>query len=454
MIQTNLVEKLKIVLEVSKSSKLFIAVIGFIIALVLVAFTTTKKNANKAKIFYGLIYTAVIITIMVLYHESLGKMFDYMMDNFFIVLYFPNIAIYLAAIIATNIILLISIFNFKIPKLVKSINIIFYAVIHYLLALILNIITTKELDVFSQISIYGNKDAQALIELSSTIFIIWLAFLLLYKIIRIYQIKTKASNIPEREEREYKLPDTIIQVPVPKLVKSDHKKNTSQRKEDLTFITTLLDEQKLEKALLEQELEEASEKLRVAEEQLAANNLIIKTQDEENTKIRLEIDQKLKSAEEKISSYEEIIKTQDAEYTKIKLETDRKLKLAEEKIQSHEETIRNKDKEQQKLEQEQSHLQYEQIILQQEKAKLQQENEKLQEANIEVLDVRKNTPVDRATAIMNNLDTMFTLEDYKVLATILKAQQKKKNEQKLRDEIKKQEQLKFASLHEAYRSAR
>ena len=55
---------------------------------------------------------------------------------------------------------------------------------------------------------------------------------------------------------------------------------------------------------------------------------------------------------------------------------------------------------------------------------------------------------------MKSLDNMFTLEDYKVLATILKANQKKKSEQKLREEIRKQEQMKFAQLHEAYKSAR
>ena len=55
---------------------------------------------------------------------------------------------------------------------------------------------------------------------------------------------------------------------------------------------------------------------------------------------------------------------------------------------------------------------------------------------------------------MKNLDNMFTLEDYKVLATLLKEKQKKKNDQKLKEEIRKQEQLKFAQLHEAYKSVR
>ena len=68
------------------------------------------------------------------------------MNNFFIVLYFPNIAVYLAAIIIANIILLVSVFGFKTPKLVKTINVIVYAIIHYLLALVLNVITKNEIN--------------------------------------------------------------------------------------------------------------------------------------------------------------------------------------------------------------------------------------------------------------------------------------------------------------------
>ena len=55
---------------------------------------------------------------------------------------------------------------------------------------------------------------------------------------------------------------------------------------------------------------------------------------------------------------------------------------------------------------------------------------------------------------MKNLDNMFTLEDYKVLATILREKQRKKNEAKAKTEIRKLEQTKYTQLHEAYRSAR
>lgn len=431
MTQTTILDKLKIIFEVSKSSKLFIGVIIFIILLALVALTTTRKNAKRGKFIYGLAYATVLVAILVLYHDSLGKMFDYMMNNFFIVLYFPNIAVYLAAIIIANIILLVSVFGFKTPKLVKTINVIVYAIIHYLLALVLNVITKNDLDIFSQISIYGNAEAQAIIEFSSAIFMVWMVFLILYKMIRKYQLKGKEPvkrKVIVKKVRT--LPEGISEVPVPLFVKAQPRKEEPKAKtEDPVIIASLVDEHKLEKAALEQQLEEAAEKLRLAEEQLKIQETTLKIKAEESTK-----------REEEFNT---------------------KLQLAEEQIKIHEETIRRKVKENSKLEEEQTNLQYEQIALQQEKAKLQQEknklqqeNQKLQDSKVEVLETKEAPKVDATVAIMQNLDNMFTLEDYKILATILKDKQKKKNEQKLREEIKRQEQLKFASIHEAYRSTR
>ncbi len=399
MTQTTILEKLKMVFDVSMSSKLFIAVIAFIILLSILALTTNRKNIKRTKKIYMIVYAAIITAIIIFYHASLGKMFDYMMNNFFIVLYFPNVAIYLAAIIITNIILLISVFNLKTPKLVRNINIIVYSVIHYLLALVLNIITKNNLDIFSQISVYSNKNAQAIIELSSAIFMVWIVFLVFYKIIRKYQLK---DTVPVKKKVIIKkvraLPEGIQEVPVPLFVKAQPKKQEEVKKvEEPVIIQELVDDVKLQKEELEKQLEEANAKLRLAEEQIKVHEETIKIKEEEN------------------------------------------LRLEEEQIT---------------LEFEQTELQKEKAELQREKKKLQQENEQLKDAKVEVLDVKEESPKDKTLEIMKSLDNMFTLEDYKVLATILKANQKKKSEQKLREEIRKQEQMKFAQLHEAYKSAR
>lgn len=227
MEQLSFSEKLKVLVDVSSSSGICIASIVLLLFMAFLFLTTTKRNAKSSKKFYLTVYVVLIVSLMGIYSSSLKDMFDYMMNNFFIVVYFPNLAIYLAAIIATNIILWITIFNFKEDKLLKFLNTFIYCVIHYLLILILNIVTKNSLNVFDQTSVYSNHDALALIGLSSTVFIVWIIFLIIYKIIR----KRQKSHeiIPVRKVIHYKkkFPDSITSINTPDVIQGSLvKKNT------------------------------------------------------------------------------------------------------------------------------------------------------------------------------------------------------------------------------------
>lgn len=82
--------------------------------------------------------------------------------------------------------------------------------ITYIFILTLNIITTNQLDVFTQESIYGNKNVQALIELSSTIFVSWILFLVIYKLIRIYQMGKEEHTESILEEDKKEIPSESV----------------------------------------------------------------------------------------------------------------------------------------------------------------------------------------------------------------------------------------------------
>lgn len=209
MSKLSFIDKLRILLDISKSSSLYIFILALLIFVGIIFITTNKKNAKRNKMIYTSISIFILVTLVVAYHSSLSNMLKYMMDNFFIVVYFPNLAIYLAALIATNIILWISLFNYKTTKSIKTLNVSVYIIMNYLLALLLNIVNKNNLDIFTQKSVYGNKNATALIELSSIIFIVWIIFLVIYKIILIYirkdyqpkvkkiLIKKKVKKLPE-----------------------------------------------------------------------------------------------------------------------------------------------------------------------------------------------------------------------------------------------------------------
>lgn len=193
MTNLSFIDKLNVLLKIMSSSEFYIIALVAIIILGVILLNTTKRKNKLVKILCLILSVILLAGIIYQYKDSLGSMLDYMMNNLFIVIYFPNLAIYVAAIVITNIIIWTSIFSKKVPNIIKYLNITIYCIITYILILILNIINKKGLNIFDQNSIYGNKDTQALIELTSVIFIVWILFLIIYKIIKPHIMKSKKN---------------------------------------------------------------------------------------------------------------------------------------------------------------------------------------------------------------------------------------------------------------------
>ena len=225
MSKLTLWKKLAIFWQVSKSSYLFLIVLAVLLILGFIFLTTNKRNIKKRKLAY-IISSAIILTLMVVfYHGSLASIFDYMMNNLFIAVYFPNLAIYFAAIIIMNVILWVSLFSFKTTSIIKKVNVCIYVVMNYLLALLLSVINTNKLDIFNQTSIYGNNNARALIELSSFVFVIWIIFLIIYKLILIYlrkDYKPKVKKVIVKKTVR-KLPENFIPTTTPEYILGNKK---------------------------------------------------------------------------------------------------------------------------------------------------------------------------------------------------------------------------------------
>ncbi len=270
MMKLSFIDKLSVLLDIINSSKEYILVF---LALLFVCYILTSKKKyakNTKKISLG-IYLIIVGLMIYAYRNSLGNMFDYMMNNLFVVIYFPNLAIYLGAIITVNIVMWISIFNYKIPNFIKNINTIVYCAMTYLLIIILNIISENKLDVFNQSSVYSNLNAQALIELSSLIFIVWLLFLTIYKVIKSLIIKpqpkiTKPLQVKTEKTLIKEEPKLYRQIPVPYVVKTNTNKVEVEKVDTKSYDDLLtLDDYKLLLSLLKkQKQKEQQEKERAA----------------------------------------------------------------------------------------------------------------------------------------------------------------------------------------------
>ena len=138
MERLSFMDKLSVLLEITKSSSLYIVILIAILALGLILLSTNNKKAKGSKFFYAIIYILIIMTLLYAYRDSLSNMMDYMMNNLFILIYFPNLAIYVAAILISNIIIWLTVFNKKVPKIIKRINVSIYCITTYILMLILS----------------------------------------------------------------------------------------------------------------------------------------------------------------------------------------------------------------------------------------------------------------------------------------------------------------------------
>ena len=218
MSKLSLLDKLSLFIDVAKDSLWSVLILLILIGLVYLFSKTDKKTMKINKIIYIGFSLLVLIILFIVYLPSIGKVFDNMMNNLFIVIYFPNLAVYFAAIIATSIILWVSLFSYKTSELIKRLNLVMYLIINYLFALVLYVINTKKLDIFSTESIYSNREATALIELTSIIFVVWILFLIIYKLVLTYIRRDYRPQVKKVIKVVKKLPENYKNVEIPNIV--------------------------------------------------------------------------------------------------------------------------------------------------------------------------------------------------------------------------------------------
>ncbi len=222
MKNVNIFDSISVFFSVMFTSQMFVVLIIFLLFLLFIRYRSRKhKSFIKIKNLYLASVFFISLFVLIVYHQYIFDIFDYMMDNLFIVLFFPNFAVYFASLIILNIAMFISINSKNINLIIKKINIVFYCIYNYIFVLILDIIYNKDINVFDQKEVYGNYNIRALINLSSTLFIFWILFLIIYKVVRVYQINKldekkliiETFNDINKDNDNYKIDDdkdTII----------------------------------------------------------------------------------------------------------------------------------------------------------------------------------------------------------------------------------------------------
>ena len=170
---TNLLEKLVGLFTITGSSWVNLGFLTFfILILVLICM---KKLSKKTGFILSLIGDIALITYTVVnQYKEVSQLMGNIMDHLFTDIYFPSIYVYLFIFLFINIVTIGSLLNIKKKGIYQTIHGICFLITNFMLALILDIISKNKIDVFSKSSLFSNIDLIILLELSVSIFGIWL----------------------------------------------------------------------------------------------------------------------------------------------------------------------------------------------------------------------------------------------------------------------------------------
>ena len=177
----NIIDKLQIFMNLITNSQLLMGTI-VLIALSILLFLNKQINNKKLFRVVLLINIGAFLIMLFLNSEQLITIYNSIIDKIFMNFYFPSVEIYLFILLFMFVVLFVSIFNIKMKKSYKITNIIAFFSFFYLFLMLVNIIVTNNLNIFDINSIYTNKEAVAILELSTLVYVLWLITLLIISI--------------------------------------------------------------------------------------------------------------------------------------------------------------------------------------------------------------------------------------------------------------------------------
>lgn len=206
MIRLSLFEKIKSLVDLVSSSYFFMFILFIFVLISIYLFNTIKKDEIKTKKTYVYIYSIIMFATMIIYNSQIFDLFDYLINNIFIILCFPNLATYILMIVILNIVIIKTVFSKKVKKYVKLTNIIVYSSIHFILILILDIINKNKIDVYDQTSLYSNQELLNLVSITIIIFISWLIINIIIYFINKTNHQIKGNIIIENKKEIQNIP--------------------------------------------------------------------------------------------------------------------------------------------------------------------------------------------------------------------------------------------------------
>lgn len=150
--------------------------------------------------------------------EYLSNLGNDIIDGIFMNFYFPSIYIYLVVFTFTFVIFMITLLNRYLANTYRVITNVYFYTFNFLFILFIYIICSNDINVFDKISLFTCNSALILLELSISLFFIYLVVTALIYITNYLIVKVSVNKVVKvNEEKEAVLPNTLLEVTVPEV---------------------------------------------------------------------------------------------------------------------------------------------------------------------------------------------------------------------------------------------
>lgn len=220
-----------------------ILVIMSLVLLILI-FMFLNKNVNKSKyILLTLITYIVAIVIVFVTNNKLLSTFDNIINVLFSSIYFPSVYVYIVLIIISLSSCINALINKRLRLAHKLNNIIMFFISFFLFTSFLITVSTNNIDVFKPESIYTNELCVVILQLTTSVFILWLLIKFLIYIVNVLvDDSNKDKTIEEPKKLKEKTKKEIKDIEPTNIILEDDSEFIDTKEE---LIQDIIEESKL-----------------------------------------------------------------------------------------------------------------------------------------------------------------------------------------------------------------
>lgn len=179
MNQLTLIDKVQVLFKLLFSSPAIIGIFIFSMILMILLFFYSKLNRKAMKYIFIGIYVGLIGFAVFKYGNYFLTSIDSFVTLFMANIYFPIIPVYIAIMLISFIIMVVTLSNKNNHRVVKIINTVFFTFIQMLFALFIYIVEVNKIDLSSNGNLYSNEQTMTLLELGMGLFVLWIFILII-----------------------------------------------------------------------------------------------------------------------------------------------------------------------------------------------------------------------------------------------------------------------------------